>query len=60
MPRFGFGPAIPKRKFVTNLIYPINEVCQVSSHPKTVLFVKLPEIATFPVFVVRGFGVLPP
>ena len=42
----------------TNLIYPINEVCQVSSHPKTVLFVKLPAIGTFPIFVVRVFGVL--
>ena len=58
MPRVGFGPAIPKRKLVTNLIYPINEVCQVSSHPKTVLFVKLPAIGTFPIFVVRVFGVL--
>ena len=53
-----FPQNLPLGAPATYLIYPINEVCHASSHPKTVLFVKRPAIGTFAVSVVHDFGVL--
>ena len=53
-----FPQNLPLGAPATYLIYPINEVCHASSHPKTVLLVKRPAIGTFAVSVVHVFGVL--